>query len=155
MLLLLLVVLSLLFNKSILSSSVLTNDNNPSNYAYCGIQKLDQSSNPITSDMNIATTSSLLPVQFKVVTRDSISNTVQFMDWDIANWDIITWHFKWLEKHTNKDKIFHCVDMGGNHGYYSFYLAKHNCTVEIFEVQKDLIEVIIFIIVIIYCYYYR
>ena len=115
----------------------------------CGIQNqhsvITDIKSLITDGMSIVETSSLLPVHFKVVTRDKPADIVKWIDDDIAHYDLISWHFKWLEEHLSKQehekRTFHCMDMGGNHGFYSYYLAKHNCTVEMFEVQLDLVEV--------------
>jgi FkbM family methyltransferase len=109
----------------------------------CGIQKVDfpASYNPPSHGYQIADTSKLLPVHFQVATPGSANDVVRWMDDDIAHWDLMSWHFKWLQKHLHGDmKAFHCIDMGGNHGFYSYYLARLNCTVEMFEVQRELIE---------------
>lgn len=117
---------------------------------HCGLQNqysvVTDVKSLITDRMRIVETSSLLPVQFKVVTRDNPADIVKWIDDDIAHYDLISWHFKWLEEHVSnqeheKTRTFHCLDFGGNHGFYSWYLAKHNCTVEMFEVQLDLVEV--------------
>lgn len=110
----------------------------------CGLQKVEfpSSYNPQEHSFKIAETSSLLPVHFQVATYGNPRDVVAWMDDDVAHWDLMSWHFSWLSKHLHGDiKSYHCIDMGGNHGFYSYFLAKLNCTVEMFEVQRDMIEI--------------
>ncbi len=114
------------------------------NVQECGIQKVEfpASYDPRSHGFRVAETSNVLPVSFKVATHDNPGDVVKWMDDDVAHWDLMSWHFRWLDKHLNGEvKTYHCIDMGGNHGFYSYFLAKQNCTVEMFEVQRDLIEV--------------
>lgn len=51
-----------------------------------------------------------------------------------------SWITLWMDKNVQSGSV--CVDIGANHGYYSFFLASKGCQVYAFEPQPKLAELI-------------
>ena len=54
------------------------------------------------------------------------------------NWDIVNWHLGRLTNLGAKD--LHCVDVGGNFGFFSLHMAAIGCNVQTFEIQPHLVN---------------
>lgn len=57
---------------------------------------------------------------------------------DSPNWDVINWH---MSHYVNKPEYMHCVDAGGNFGFFSLHMAGWGCKVSTFDIQPAMTEV--------------
>jgi FkbM family methyltransferase len=83
----------------------------------------------------------IYPTSFKIATyfqgKDAGGFAKAIIKYDLANWSVIIWYLKTV--HHNKHKSKFCVDIGGNHGTFSLLMAALGCSVQIFEIQPNLV----------------
>lgn len=74
---------------------------------------------------------------FKVLSYSSVEEAKGWMHDDNSNWDLIRWELQ--RKNQSDPAKLNCVDIGGNHGFYSLFMASYGCIVDYFEIQSKLV----------------
>ena len=83
----------------------------------------------------------LYPVKYKLATHfrgKYFHGLYKVIQSDTPNWDIVNWHLGRLTNLGAKD--LHCVDVGGNFGFFSLHMAAIGCNVQTFEIQPHLVN---------------
>ena len=83
---------------------------------------------------NVVNAPADIQAPFKVLSYDNAPVVQQWMSADKSNFGLIRWQLQ-----SNPTTVLHCLDIGGNMGFYSFYMASLGCSVSYFEIQSQLV----------------
>lgn len=83
----------------------------------------------------------ILPVKYRVATNEQRIGRY-FQEKKISdegsNWDVINWQ---LSRYGKEHRKLHCVDIGANHGIYTWHMASYfGCATQVFEMQEFLVN---------------
>ena len=84
----------------------------------------------------------IYPIKYKLGikygSKYEVEHFLGIIRFDSPNWDVINWH---MSHYTNKPEYMHCVDAGGNFGFFSLHMAAWGCKVSTFDIQPAMTEV--------------
>ena len=77
----------------------------------------------------------LQPVSYHLYSHHSQKHLNYIITEDLPHWDLIRWQ---IQQKSNQA----CIDIGGNHGFYTYFMASLACETHYFEIQNFFVSMV-------------
>ena len=80
----------------------------------------------------------LLPISYQLYSHHNQKHINYIITEDLPHWDLLRYQIQ----QNAKTRELVCIDVGGNHGFYTFFMASAGCITQYFEIQNFFVSLV-------------